>query len=101
MENLGFTKYPPAYLSQDAQGNNLLTGANFASGASGYWDNTAQLYVSAFSSSTFIKIRDKDVDYAVLTSCNARTNSVKLKKHMARALHEVKETLSISLPKIR
>ncbi|KAJ1701161.1 hypothetical protein LUZ63_000940 [Rhynchospora breviuscula] len=44
VENLGFTKYPPAYLSQEAQGNNLSTGANFASGASGYWDSTAQLY---------------------------------------------------------
>ncbi|KAF3324434.1 GDSL esterase/lipase [Carex littledalei] len=46
VENLGFSKYPPAYLSQDAQGNNLSTGANFASGASGYWDNTAQLYTA-------------------------------------------------------
>ncbi|CAK9146020.1 unnamed protein product [Ilex paraguariensis] len=43
-EYLGFTSYPPAYLSQDAKGNNLLAGANFASAASGYYDRTAQLY---------------------------------------------------------
>ncbi|XP_020257242.1 GDSL esterase/lipase At5g22810-like [Asparagus officinalis] len=44
VENLGFTTYPPAYLSPQATGNNLLTGANFASGASGYLDRTANLY---------------------------------------------------------
>ncbi|KAB1221219.1 hypothetical protein CJ030_MR2G020383 [Morella rubra] len=43
-ESLGFTSYPPAYLSQEARGKNLLTGANFASGASGYDERTAQLY---------------------------------------------------------
>ncbi|GLT66298.1 hypothetical protein SLA2020_386690 [Shorea laevis] len=43
-EFLGFTSYPPAYLSQDARGKNLLTGANFASAASGYYDRTAELY---------------------------------------------------------
>ncbi|XP_057954751.1 GDSL esterase/lipase At5g22810 [Malania oleifera] len=43
-ENLGFTSYPPAYLSENATGTNLLTGANFASAASGYHDGTAQLY---------------------------------------------------------
>ncbi|KAF7818709.1 GDSL esterase/lipase [Senna tora] len=43
-EYLGFTSYPPAYLSQDARGKNLLIGANFASGASGYYDRTADLY---------------------------------------------------------
>ncbi|KAK6942708.1 GDSL lipase/esterase [Dillenia turbinata] len=43
-EFLGFTSYPPAYLSQEAKGKNLLTGANFASAASGYYDRTAQLY---------------------------------------------------------
>ncbi|KAK9921110.1 hypothetical protein M0R45_029637 [Rubus argutus] len=45
-ENLGFTSYPPAYLSQEASGKNLLTGVNFASAASGYYDPTAQLYNS-------------------------------------------------------
>ncbi|KAM7264354.1 hypothetical protein ACFE04_002037 [Oxalis oulophora] len=45
-EYLGFTSYPPAYLSKDATGNNLLTGVNFASAASGYYDRTAQLYVT-------------------------------------------------------
>ncbi|KAL6988278.1 hypothetical protein U1Q18_014028 [Sarracenia purpurea var. burkii] len=44
-EFLGFTSYPPAYLSQDAKGKNLLTGANFASAGSGYYDRTAQFYV--------------------------------------------------------
>jgi len=46
VENLGFTTYPPAYLSPQATANNLLTGANFASAASGYLDKTANLYVS-------------------------------------------------------
>ncbi|XVF76314.1 hypothetical protein PTKIN_Ptkin13bG0256400 [Pterospermum kingtungense] len=43
-EYLGFTSYPPAYLSQDAKGNALLTGVNFASAASGLYDKTATLY---------------------------------------------------------
>ncbi|KAL5545977.1 hypothetical protein UlMin_005664 [Ulmus minor] len=43
-EYLGFTSYPPAYLSQEARGRNLLTGVNFASASSGYFDRTAQLY---------------------------------------------------------
>ncbi|KAL6500856.1 hypothetical protein OROHE_025351 [Orobanche hederae] len=41
---LGFNSYPPAYLSQDARGRNIMTGVNFASAASGYYDITAQLY---------------------------------------------------------
>ncbi|PQQ09070.1 hypothetical protein Pyn_00070 [Prunus yedoensis var. nudiflora] len=41
---LGFTSYPPSYLSQEAKGVNTLTGVNFASAASGYCDNTARLY---------------------------------------------------------
>ncbi|KZV39104.1 GDSL esterase/lipase-like [Dorcoceras hygrometricum] len=41
---LGFSSYPPAYLSQEARGRNILNGVNFASAASGYYDNTAQLY---------------------------------------------------------
>ncbi|KAJ0963178.1 hypothetical protein J5N97_028300 [Dioscorea zingiberensis] len=44
VENLGFTSYPPAYLSKEATGPNLLNGTNFASGASGYLDKTASLY---------------------------------------------------------
>lgn len=43
-EYLGFTSYPPPYLSQDAKGNTILTGVNFASAGSGYYDRTAQLY---------------------------------------------------------
>ncbi|KAJ4979622.1 hypothetical protein NE237_010402 [Protea cynaroides] len=43
-ENLGFTTYPLAYLSKAAKGDNLLIGANFASAASGYYDQTARLY---------------------------------------------------------
>ncbi|XP_034221405.1 GDSL esterase/lipase At5g22810 isoform X2 [Prunus dulcis] len=43
-ENLGFTSYPPAYLSKEAAGKNLLIGANFASAGSGYYDSTAKLY---------------------------------------------------------
>uniref|UniRef100_A0A7N0U6S3 GDSL esterase/lipase n=1 Tax=Kalanchoe fedtschenkoi TaxID=63787 RepID=A0A7N0U6S3_KALFE len=45
VENIGFTSYPPAYLSDEAAaGRSLLTGANFASGGSGYCDYTAKLY---------------------------------------------------------
>ncbi|PON53405.1 Lipase [Parasponia andersonii] len=43
-ESLGFSTYPPAYLSRQAIGRNLLIGANFASAASGYFDATANLY---------------------------------------------------------
>lgn len=46
-ESLGFKTYPPAYLSPQASGRNLLIGANFASAASGYDDKTAYLNVSA------------------------------------------------------
>ncbi|GAB4833515.1 hypothetical protein Ancab_031759 [Ancistrocladus abbreviatus] len=46
-ELLGFTSYPPAYLTQqEANGRNLLIGANFASAGSGYYDSTADLYHS-------------------------------------------------------
>lgn len=44
-ENLGFTSYPPAYLSKEANGKNLLIGANFGSAGSGYYEYTAKLYV--------------------------------------------------------
>ncbi|KAJ1691761.1 hypothetical protein LUZ63_015916 [Rhynchospora breviuscula] len=44
VETLGFSSYPPPYSSSEAQGENLLNGANFASAASGYWDKTALLY---------------------------------------------------------
>ncbi|XP_052187038.1 GDSL esterase/lipase At5g22810 [Diospyros lotus] len=43
-ENIGFTSYPPAYLSIEATGRHLLVGANFASGSSGYYEGTAKLY---------------------------------------------------------
>ncbi|KAG5537806.1 hypothetical protein RHGRI_025049 [Rhododendron griersonianum] len=42
-DTLGFTTYPPAYLSPQASGKNLLIGTNFASAASGYDDRTAAL----------------------------------------------------------
>jgi hypothetical protein len=45
VEALGFSSYPPAYFSSEAQGENLLYGANFASAASGFWDKTSVLYV--------------------------------------------------------
>ncbi|GLT80807.1 hypothetical protein SLA2020_522260 [Shorea laevis] len=45
-ENIGFTSHPPAYLSENATGSNLLIGANFASASCGYYDTTAKLYVS-------------------------------------------------------
>lgn len=48
VENLGFSSYPMAYLDPKATGKNLLIGANFASGASGFLDATATLYVCIF-----------------------------------------------------
>lgn len=45
-DTLGFTSYPPAYLSPRASGKHLLIGASFASAASGYDDKTAYLNVS-------------------------------------------------------
>ncbi|KAJ8754166.1 hypothetical protein K2173_002065 [Erythroxylum novogranatense] len=55
---LGFTSYPPAYLGQDATGNNLLKGANFASAGSGLHDGTAKLYGSISLSQQFKNYRD-------------------------------------------
>lgn len=43
-ETLGFTSSPVAYLSPEASGENLLSGANFASAQSGYYDQTALMY---------------------------------------------------------
>ncbi|CAN1168179.1 GDSL esterase/lipase At5g03810 [Linum perenne] len=44
---LGFNSYPPPYLSQEAENlGNVVTGVNFASGASGLLDRTAHLYVN-------------------------------------------------------
>lgn len=48
-ENIGFTSYPPAYLSEKARRKHLLIGANFASASSGYYDSTAKLYVLSLS----------------------------------------------------
>ena len=45
-EALSFTSYQPAYLGRQARGNNLLIGANFASASSGYFDETANLFVN-------------------------------------------------------
>ncbi|WOG91284.1 hypothetical protein DCAR_0310532 [Daucus carota subsp. sativus] len=45
-EYLGFTSYPPAYLSDDAKGRNILTGANFASAACGYYNMTSLAYLA-------------------------------------------------------
>ncbi|RCV20675.1 hypothetical protein SEVIR_4G073200v4 [Setaria viridis] len=43
-ETLGFESYAPPYLSPQASGKNLLIGANFASAASSYYDDTAAVY---------------------------------------------------------
>ncbi|KAF0910789.1 hypothetical protein E2562_004762 [Oryza meyeriana var. granulata] len=43
-ETLGFESYAPPYLSPQASGKNLLLGANFASAASSYYDDTAAMY---------------------------------------------------------
>ncbi|GFZ04219.1 GDSL-like Lipase/Acylhydrolase superfamily protein [Actinidia rufa] len=52
-DTLGFTTYPPAYLSPQASGNNLLIGANFASAASGFDDKTAIMNVKILLSFPF------------------------------------------------
>ncbi|KAG6430538.1 hypothetical protein SASPL_108608 [Salvia splendens] len=45
-DNLGFSSYPPAYLSEEAtRGDRILSGVNLASAASAYYETTAQLYV--------------------------------------------------------
>lgn len=49
-EYLGFSSYPPAYLSPQGRGRNILNGVNFASAASGYYDRTAQLFVRSYCS---------------------------------------------------
>ena len=51
------TSYPQAYLSREANGNNLLAGANFASAASGFFDATAELYVNTLT-------RKKDLSHS-------------------------------------
>ncbi|KAL4578723.1 hypothetical protein LXL04_014853 [Taraxacum kok-saghyz] len=43
-EFLGFETYPPPYLSRIDNESLLLTGANFASAGSGYYDETALIY---------------------------------------------------------
>ncbi|KAI3724036.1 hypothetical protein L2E82_35800 [Cichorium intybus] len=43
-EYLGFDTYPPPYLSRPSNGTLLLTGANFASAGSGYYEGTALIY---------------------------------------------------------
>uniref|UniRef100_A0A0D9WLY1 GDSL esterase/lipase APG n=1 Tax=Leersia perrieri TaxID=77586 RepID=A0A0D9WLY1_9ORYZ len=43
-ETLGFESYAPPYLSPEATEENLLIGANFASAASSYYDDTAAMY---------------------------------------------------------
>ncbi|MBA0720139.1 hypothetical protein Golax_007776 [Gossypium laxum] len=58
-ETLGFTTYPPAYLSPEASGKNLLIGANFASAGSGYDDKASMvndaLYVLSAGSGDFLQ----------------------------------------------
>ncbi|KAM3207371.1 hypothetical protein ACQJBY_062540 [Aegilops geniculata] len=48
-EKVGFNGSPPAYLSPQASGQNLLLGANFASAASGYNDHGTLINVISFS----------------------------------------------------
>ncbi|XP_018483942.1 GDSL esterase/lipase At3g53100 [Raphanus sativus] len=40
-EYLGFSSYPPAFLSREARNEDFLIGANFASASSGYYDATS------------------------------------------------------------
>lgn len=44
-EYLGFSSYPPAFLSREASNETLLIGANFASASSGYYDATSAPFV--------------------------------------------------------
>ncbi|KVH90640.1 Lipase, GDSL [Cynara cardunculus var. scolymus] len=55
-ENLGFTSYPPPILSKEANGKNLLLGANFASGQSNATSIiTGSIYLLSSGSSDFIQ----------------------------------------------
>ncbi|GMQ08460.1 hypothetical protein CsSME_00052179 [Camellia sinensis var. sinensis] len=64
-DTLGFTTYPPAYLSPQASGKNLLIGANFASAASGYDDKTAVLNVRIISFSALIYWVNFFIDFII------------------------------------
>ncbi|CAM0912768.1 unnamed protein product [Alopecurus aequalis] len=48
-EKVGFNSSPPAYLSPQASGQNLLLGANFASAASGYYNHEFMFNSVSFS----------------------------------------------------
>ena len=50
----GLPDIVPAYLDPEFQGRQILTGASFASAASGYDDVTARSFVSISSSSFFL-----------------------------------------------
>ncbi|GMY25004.1 GDSL esterase/lipase At5g03820-like [Fagus crenata] len=74
-EFLGFTSYPPAYLSQEATGKKLLTGANFASASSGFYDSTAQLYHSISLSQQLNNYKDYQTKVVNMIG-TAKANSI-------------------------
>jgi hypothetical protein len=53
-EYLGFSSYPPAFLSREASNENILIGANFASASSGYYDATSVPFVKETTQSNII-----------------------------------------------
>ncbi|PON53406.1 Lipase, GDSL, active site [Parasponia andersonii] len=70
--SLGFNSLPPAYLTDQEHGKNLLTGANFASAGSGYYNLTADLNVSVImaeseSTHTFLLLNDVVIIYVYTT----------------------------------
>ncbi|KAL2487288.1 GDSL esterase/lipase [Abeliophyllum distichum] len=74
-EYLGFTSYPPAYLSQEAKGRNILNGVNFASAASGYYDRTAQLYRAVTLTQQLAYYRDWQIKVVNLVG-KGRANAI-------------------------
>uniref|UniRef100_A0A6N2L4R8 GDSL esterase/lipase n=1 Tax=Salix viminalis TaxID=40686 RepID=A0A6N2L4R8_SALVM len=83
-ENLGFTSYPPAYLSKKARGKNLLIGANFASAASGYYETTAKLYVISLRPQNLsISVSSHmSLDYRLMFLCFLVQNAIPLSQQL-------------------
>ena len=73
-DTLGFTTYPPAYLSPQASGNNLLIGANFASAASGFDDKTAIMNVKILLSFPFSGNKQSNSPFTALQLQSDPTN---------------------------
>ncbi|KAF2301098.1 hypothetical protein GH714_020186 [Hevea brasiliensis] len=76
-ETLGFKTYPPAYLSPDASGKNLLIGANFASAASGYDEKAATLNHAIPLSQQLHYFKEYKSKLAKVAGCNKSASIIK------------------------